>query len=119
MPLRPSSDLSADLDALKRALAESRRDFAGLWLGDLDGVALDHGDCNLSGACFKDGRFGHARLAGTNLQQGSDLRGACLYGATMEGADLRDADLSGCDLRDTDLRDAMLDGSLLHDALLP
>ena len=54
MPLRPSSDLPANLDALKRALAEGRRDFAGLRLGDLDGVALDLGACDLRGGCFKD-----------------------------------------------------------------
>ena len=120
MPLRPSSDLPADLEALKRALAGGRPDAPLLPAGGTGRpqplALLQRTD--LGGADFQGADLSFALLQGA-LLQGSDLRGACLYGANMEGTDLRDADLSGCDLRDTDLRDAMLDGTLLHDALLP
>ena len=97
MPFRPSSYLPANLDALKRALAEGRRDFAGLRLGDLDGVALDLGACDLRGGCFKDGRFGHARLAGANVE------GACFQQALLWGADLSAVAASGSFWHDADL----------------
>ncbi|MEA5392556.1 pentapeptide repeat-containing protein [Cyanobium gracile UHCC 0139] len=116
MPLRPSSELPADLpvdlDALKRALAKGRRHFAGLRLGDLDGVALDLGDCDLHGGCFKEGRFGHARLAGANVEA------ACFQQALLWGADLSDLKAGGSFWHDADLSSARLQGADFSAALM-
>ena len=49
---------------LRAALEAGERNFQGLRLGGIDGLDLDLSDCNLEGSCFKEARFGHARLRG-------------------------------------------------------
>ena len=51
------------LEQLRAALAAGERHLPNLRLGDLDGVDLDLSDCNLQSSCFKEARFGHARLS--------------------------------------------------------
>ena len=52
---------------LRAALEAGERNFQGLRLGGIDGLDLDLSDCNLEGSCFKEARFGHARLRGAQI----------------------------------------------------
>ena len=67
---------------LRAALEAGERNFQGLRLGGIDGLDLDLSDCNLEGSCFKEARFGHARLRGALVQR------CCFQQALLWGADL-------------------------------
>ena len=122
MPSRPSSDLPTSLDSLREALAAGRRQFPGLRLGDLDGVALDLADCDLHGGCFKEARFGRARLARANVEgaclpAGPALGRRPLGSLAAAGSFWHDADLSGARLQGADFGEALMHRCCLRGVL--
>ncbi|MFL0772691.1 MAG: pentapeptide repeat-containing protein, partial [Prochlorococcus sp.] len=58
-----------NLNQLRIALANGKRDFPGLQLSQADGLDLDLSNCELQGSCFKEARFGYAQLSNANVQQ--------------------------------------------------
>ncbi|NDC35449.1 MAG: pentapeptide repeat-containing protein, partial [Synechococcaceae bacterium WB9_2_112] len=72
----------SNLEQLRAALASGERELRNLHLGEIDGLDLDLSDCNLQGSCFKEARFGHARLTRSQVQ------GCCFQQALLWGADL-------------------------------
>lgn len=97
-----------NLEQLSAALARRERSFPGLRLSDLDGVDLDLNDCDLSGGCFKEARFGRANLRDARVE------GCCFRQDLLWGGDLR-----GCALRNVQLCGANLDGAVLEGARVP
>jgi len=59
---------ASDLEQLQAALAAGQRHLRQLRLGGIDGLDLDLSHCDLQGSCFKEARFGHARLSRANVQ---------------------------------------------------
>ena len=102
-----------DLRELRAALAEGRRHFPGLRLGDLDGVDLDLSDCDLRGSCFKEARFGRASLRQANLES-CGFQQALLWGADLSGAQAKRSYWHGADLSGSRLQGADFSGALLH-----
>lgn len=62
---------------LRAALEAGERNLQGLRLGGVDGLDLDLSDCNLEGSCFKEARFGHARLRGRRCNAAAFSRRCC------------------------------------------
>ena len=97
---------------LRAALEAGERNFQGLRLGGIDGLDLDLSDCNLEGSCFKEARFGHARLRGAQVQrccfQQALLWGADLSSMQAQGSFWHEADLSGCRLQESNFDRAVM-----------
>ena len=122
MPSRPSSDLPTSLESLRAALAEGRRHFPGLRLGDLDGVSPGSGGLRSRGGCFKEARFGHARLAGAErgrrlLPAGPAVGRRPLRRVTPRGSFWHDADLSAARLQGADFCGALMHRCCLRGVL--
>ncbi|MFM7652128.1 MAG: pentapeptide repeat-containing protein, partial [Vulcanococcus sp.] len=74
--------LPATLEHLRARLEAGDRRFPSLRLGEIDGLDLDLSACDLHGSCFKEARFGHARLSDANVE------GCCFQQSLLWGADL-------------------------------
>jgi uncharacterized protein YjbI with pentapeptide repeats len=99
--LRPTADIQAILDVLRRTqetVPEKHRTPLNLHVADLQGAELNG-----------------ALLVGAFLRE-TILRGAHLYRANLQGANLYRADLQRADLQAADLQQANLRGAILQEA---
>jgi Pentapeptide repeats (8 copies) len=119
-PGRPTADIQAILDVLRRAqdrVPEEYRTRLYLHEADLRGAILQI--ANLREAVLFRANFQGALLGGTNLQianlGGAILKGAKLGAAKLGGADLRGADLRGATLFLSDITGANFQGAKVTD----
>src|SRR5215212_9637689 len=117
-PHRPTADIQAILDVLRRALGrlpEEYRTSIDLREANLYGANLQ--DTNLYGANLQE-----ANLYGANLQydrlQYANLQEANLHGANLQHADLYVANLHGANLQEANLQSADLHGAEVTDEQL-
>lgn len=101
------------LDQLREALKAGLRDLPGLRLGEIDAQDLDLSNCNLEGGCFKEARFGHARLSQARLRLCS-FQQALLWGADLSKVEAWQSFWHEADLSGARLQGARFDEALLH-----
>lgn len=107
-----AEDLPVSIDQLRARLLAGERCFPGLRLSEIDGLDLDLSGCDLHDSCFKEARFGHARLSEANVRgcrfQQSLIWGADLSGLRAQNSFWHEADLSGSRLQAADFSGAVM-----------
>jgi hypothetical protein len=107
-PRRPTADIQAILDVLRRAqttVPEEAR------------TRLDLHEANLRGGNLYRADLQESNLQGVNLQ-GANLQGANLQNAILQAADLQNAILQAADLKGANLYGANLHGATVRDKQL-
>jgi uncharacterized protein YjbI with pentapeptide repeats len=105
-PLRPSADIQAILDVLRRRQARVPEKYR---------TRFDLHEANLQEANLQNANLFEANLQGANLSK-ANLFEADLSGASLRETDLREANLLGANLRRAGLSGANLRGAMLFQA---